>query len=98
PAATLRGLTVIAGALLAFEGLRTLFVLLPPRSTPGHAPAGALEPGLGRDAMRTWLRAGLVGALALAVVAGAVAFLVSPRSLPEPVVATDLCNGSAALC
>ena len=31
PSATLRGLTVVAGAIVAFEGLRELFLLVPPR-------------------------------------------------------------------
>ena len=37
PAATLYGLTVIAGALLAFEGLRELFMLVPPAPAGGRA-------------------------------------------------------------
>ena len=35
PSATLQGLTVVAGALLAFEGLREFFLLVPPRIQAG---------------------------------------------------------------
>ena len=45
PTATLQGLMVIAGALLAFEGLRELFMLVPPRlrEAASHAEEALAE-------------------------------------------------------
>jgi hypothetical protein len=103
PGATLRGLTVLAGALLAFEGLRELFLLVPPRVRAAAEPAGEALAGTpeGEEEMhgaRTWLRAGLVGLLTLALIAGAVVLMRSPAVLPEASAVTDACNGDPALC
>jgi hypothetical protein len=103
PTATLQGLMVIAGALLAFEGLRELFMLVPPRlreaashaeEVPGEA-RGEVARGEG---LRTLARHGLVGLLAVGLIAAAIAFLRSPAALPETPAVTDACNGDRALC
>jgi hypothetical protein len=103
PTATLQALMVIAGALLAFEGLRELFLLVPPRV---HAAARQAEAALGEargkagrwEGARTLLHHGLVGLLVLALIGGAVFFMRSPEALPRTPALTDACNGDRALC
>jgi hypothetical protein len=101
PAATLRTLAVLAGALVAFEGLRELFMIVPPRV---HEAAGKAEAVLA-DAeeahgpvVRTVLHHALVGALAVALIGGAILFLRSPKALPPTPAPTDACNGDPSLC
>ncbi len=103
PSATLRGLTVVAGALLAFEGLRELFLLVPPRIKAEAEPAGealveARQSAEERPGARTWVRAGLVGLVAVALIMGAVLLLHDPAVLPEAPAITDACNGDRTLC
>jgi hypothetical protein len=103
PSATLRGLAVLAGALLAFEGLRELFILVPPRiqaaaQKGGDAPVEAREGAEGLRGARTWLRAIAVGLLTLVIIAGAVLLMRSPAVLPPAPAFTDACNGDPALC
>jgi hypothetical protein len=103
PAATVFGLTVVAGALLAFEGLRELFMLVPPRLQEAaqqaeEALAEARKKGAGWEGARTWLHFAIVGLLALGLIAGAIAFMRSPEALPQTPAFTDACNGDRALC
>jgi hypothetical protein len=103
PGATLRGLTVLAGALLAFEGLRELFLLVPPRirvaaEQAGQALAEAREGAEELHGARTWLRAGLVGLLALVLIGGAVVLMRSPAVMPGTSAITGACNGDPTLC
>ena len=103
PTASLRSLAVVAGALLAFEGLRELFMLVPPRLQEAtrqaeEALAEAREERSGWAGARIWVRHGLVGLLALGLIAAAIFFLRSPAALPETPAVTDACNGDRALC
>jgi hypothetical protein len=96
PAATLQALMVMAGALLAFEGLRELFLLIPPRPEAAAQPTGTAPEWEGA---RTWLRSALVGLLILCGMAGGLfLFLRSPAALPRPPAVTNACNGDPALC
>jgi hypothetical protein len=103
PTATLQGLMVIAGALLAFEGLRELFVLLPPRL---HEAARQAEEALDearerarrRENARTLVHYAVVGLLVVGLIGGAVFFMRSPDALPRTPALTDACNGDRALC
>jgi hypothetical protein len=103
PAATVEGLAVAAGALLAFEGLRELFLLVPPRVRAaadhgGDALAGAGEKVDEWEGARTWLRSVVVSLLVVGLIASAVLFVRSPAALPEAPALTDACNGDRALC
>jgi hypothetical protein len=103
PSATLRGLTVVAGAILAFEGLRELFLLVPPRikaATDGaeEAAADAREGAEELQGARTLLRAALVGLVVVALVGGAILLMRSPAVLPSAPALTDACNGHRVLC
>jgi hypothetical protein len=103
PTATLQALMVIAGALLAFEGLRELFMLVPPRVQQAARRAEQALEEAGEQVgqltgARMWLRYVLVGALALGLIAAAVAFMGSREALPEAPAFTDACNGDRALC
>jgi len=91
---------VVAGALLAFEGLRQLFLLVPPRVHEAALRAEErLDESPGRfSGVRTWLRAAIVGAVVLASIAGGIAFIQSRSALPPVPVLTDACNGDRALC
>jgi hypothetical protein len=103
PAATLRSLMVLAGALLAFEGLRELFLLVPPRV---QAAAREAETALGEmrehvgefRGARTVARSLAVGALVLGLVATGIAFMGSREALPQAPAFTDACNGDRSLC
>jgi hypothetical protein len=101
PGATLRTLVVMAGALLAFEGLRELFRLLPPRVAEAARSAGGEVAG-GRDearrGARTLLHHGLVGLVAVGLIAAAALFLSSPAALPAAPAMAGACNGDRALC
>ena len=103
PTATLQGLMVIAGALLAFEGLRELFMLVPPRlqeaaSHAGETLGGAQEGVERGEGVRMLVRHALVGLVAVGLLASAVFFMRSPAALPETPAFTDACNGDRALC
>ncbi|HXY42053.1 MAG TPA: hypothetical protein VEQ10_20425 [Vicinamibacteria bacterium] len=103
PVATLQGLTIVAGALLAFEGLRRLFLLVPPRieeaaRQAGAALAEAREKAVGRGAARTVLHHSLVGVLVVGLIAGAVFLVRNPDALPKAPALTDACNGDPSLC
>ena len=103
PTATLQGLMVIAGALLAFEGLRELFMLVPPRLRDAQGRAeGALAEARDEvahgEGLRMLARHVLVGLLAVGLIAAAVFFLRSPEALPKTPAFTDACNGDRALC
>jgi hypothetical protein len=102
PVATLLALTVIAGALLAFEGLRRLFMLVPPRIEVAARQAEQARAEVagkqGWADARFWLRYALVGLLVLGPIAAAVFFMRSPGALPGTPAVTDACNGDRALC
>ena len=103
PTATLQGLMVIAGALLAFEGLRELFMLVPPRlrEVASHAEevlAEARKEVAHGEGLRVLVRHALVGLLAVGLIAAAIFFMRSPAALPEAPAFTDACNGDRALC
>ncbi|MCG6923753.1 MAG: hypothetical protein LJF30_00290 [Acidobacteria bacterium] len=103
PAATLRGLTVVVGAVLAFEGLRELFLLVPPRirAAADHAEDALAEAREDADELhgaRTWLRAALVGLLVVVLIGAAAVLMRSPAVVPEAPALTDACNGDRALC
>lgn len=101
PAATLRALAVVAGALVAFEGLRELFVIVPPRIRHAVDEAQAAFADT-REAhgpvLATVLHHALVGVLAVALLGGAIWFLGSRSALPPAPATTDACNGDPALC
>jgi hypothetical protein len=103
PAATLYGLTVIAGALLAFEGLRELFMLVPPRvkEAARHAEEALAEVREKADAWegtRIWVHYAIVGLVSVSLIAAAIFFMRSPAALPQAPALTDACNGDRALC
>jgi hypothetical protein len=99
PTATLHGLMVVAGSLLAFEGLGELFVLLPPRL---HEAAQQFEEARGGAArwenVRMLVHYGAVGLIVVGLVGGAVLFMRSPQALPRTPALTNACNGDPALC
>jgi hypothetical protein len=103
PTEALQGLMVIAGALLAFEGLRELFMLVPPRIQEAarqaeEALAEARDKVDDWQGARTFVRHAAVGVLAVALIAGAVFFMRSPGALPRTPTLTDACNGDRTLC
>ncbi len=103
PTTTLQGLMVIAGALLAFEGLRELFMLVPPRlqEAARHAEEALAEArvkGHQWEGPRALARAVIVGLLVVGLIAAALLFLRSPEALPATPALTDACNGDRALC
>ena len=100
PAGTLRSAVVIAGVLLAFEGLRELFMLVPPRRPrrAGETPEDAREQPEAQQTARALVRRGLVGFLAAGLIGGAVFFMLGPEALPQAPAVTDACNGDRALC
>ncbi|MGD8898378.1 MAG: hypothetical protein PVJ73_20285, partial [Acidobacteriota bacterium] len=105
PAGTVDLVVAILGALLAFEGLRSLFGLIAPQL---EDVAGRAEESLAHErqeragkGVSDWLRAlrlGLVGLIAFALVSLAVAHLWSPRSLPGRRPIVTACNGDPRLC
>jgi len=103
PTEALQGLMVIAGALLAFEGLRELFMLVPPRIQEAarqaeETLAEARDKVDDWQGARTFARHAAVGVLAVALIAGAVFFMRSPGALPPAPALTDACNGDRTLC
>jgi hypothetical protein len=101
PAATLRALAVLAGSLVAFEGLRELFMILPPRIQEAAREAEAALAEV-HASQRGWLRTvahhAAVGLVALLLIGGAVFFLRSPQALPAAPALTGACNGDPSLC
>jgi len=103
PAVTLQTLMVVAGALVAFEGLRELFMLVPPRVQKVARQAEAAV-GEARDKLEDWQgartlgRYALVGAITLALIGTGVAFMGSREALPPAPAYTDTCNGDRSLC
>ena len=102
PLDTLRAIAVVAGALVAFEGLRELFMIVPPRiqEAARHAEAALAEAreGSQREWARTLVHHALVGLLAVGLIGGAIFFLRSPEALPAAPALTDACNGDFSLC
>jgi hypothetical protein len=99
PTATLQGLMVVVGALLAFEGLRELFVLLPPRLQEAARQAEEARGGLPKwENVRILVHYAAVGLIVAGLVGGAVLFMRSPGALPRTPALTDACNGDRALC
>jgi hypothetical protein len=102
PAATLQAIVVLAGALLAFEGLRELFMLVPPRvQHAAREVEQAVADASGRldfQGARTLGRYALVGALALGLIGAGVAFVGGRGALPKAPAFTDACNGDRSLC
>src|SRR5512139_1407589 len=99
PTATLQGLMVIAGALLAFEGLRELFVLLPPRLHEAARQAQEARGGWPKwENVRVLVHYAAVGLIVVGLIGGAVFFMRSPDALPRTPALTDACNGDRALC
>ena len=101
PMATLRGIAVVTGALVAFEGLRELFMIVPPRiqeaARQAEAALADAQQGHG-DWARTVLHHAFVGLLALGLIGAAIFFLRSPEALPAAPALTDACNGDVSLC
>jgi len=102
PTATLQALMVIAGALLAFEGLRELFLLVPPRV---HAAARQAEEALAeaREKGRRWKVRGPwctppSSASSCSASSGRRLLRAQPRRPPPHARLTDACNGDRALC
>ncbi len=98
PTATLQGLAVIAGALLAFEGLRELFVLLPPRLQEAARQADEAGGMPKWENVRVLVHYAVVGLIVVGLIGGAVFFMRSPQALPKTPALTDACNGDRALC
>ncbi|HVO09491.1 MAG TPA: hypothetical protein VMX54_01945 [Vicinamibacteria bacterium] len=103
PVATMQGLTVVVGALLGFEGLRRLFMLVPPRieeaaRQASAALAEARERAGGPSAVRVAVHHSLVALLVIALIGGAVFLVKNPDALPKAPALTDACNGDPSLC
>ena len=104
PAATLYGLTVIAGALLAFEGLRELFMLVPPRlqEAARHAEEALAEAREKADALGGRAHAGALRARRPPGAGPdrrrASSSCAAPPRCPRRPAFTDACNGDRALC
>jgi len=107
PSLSVRLLTVLIGAALAFEGLRSLFTFVAPRveqaaeEAAERAEAALAEARGGaaaRRRMRWPLRPGLASLLVLALVGLGIAYLRSPHSLPPIRPVVTACNGDASLC
>jgi hypothetical protein len=102
PIATLQALMVVAGAMLAFEGLREIFLLVPPRRQEAADPTEATLAGtrdeIDQPSARSLARALAVGLVIVGAIAGAVWFLGTPEAVPPPPPLTDACNGHRALC
>jgi hypothetical protein len=102
PSQTLRLLTVLVGAALAFEGIRTLFALIAPRIEEIEDRVESATDGLRKDvagARRPLLRYAITGLLVVATIAAGIWWLGSPAAMPTLAgTFKDQCNGSADLC
>jgi hypothetical protein len=99
PTATLQAFMVVAGSLLAFEGVRELFVLLPPRLQEAARQMEEAHGGTPKwENVRILFHFAAVGLVVVGLIAGAVFFMRSPQALPRPPALTDACNGDRALC
>lgn len=90
PRAVLEWLTLAAGGVVAFLGVREVLTLLQGWGAPAEGPSATLARGKGVR------RAAVVGAATALLALGAVA-LMRPAP-PGIVLASGACNGSAALC
>lgn len=95
PGGTLQVVTVVLGALLAFEGLRELFALVAPRL---EEALGERKPRIEGQQARPWLRYAAMAVLALGFTAAAVLFLRSPTAVPASPAFTGTCLGDRSLC
>jgi hypothetical protein len=102
PAQTLRLLTVLLGAALAFEGVRTLFALIAPRIEELEDRVGNATDGLRKDvagAHRPLVRYAITGLLVVASIGLGIWWLASPAAVPTLAgTFKDQCNGAAELC
>jgi hypothetical protein len=107
PAGTVDLIVAILGAILAFEGLRSLFGLIAPQleERAGHAKEALAkerereaQTARGFPAVFRWLRLGLVAVLSLGLLAAAISYLRSPASVPALRALVAACNGDVALC
>jgi hypothetical protein len=100
PWPAVRLLTVLVGAALAFEGVRSVFGLIAPRLDEAAEHARAALAGAREEPQAgvPWLRATLTALVVVALIAGGVAWLSSPAAAPLVTVFKDRCNGAAALC
>jgi hypothetical protein len=102
PSQTLRLLTVLLGAVLAFEGIRTLFALIAPHVEEIEDRVESATEGLRKDvsgARRPLLRYAITGLLVVATIAVGIWWLGSPAAMPKLAgTFKDQCNGSADLC
>ncbi len=100
PAGTLDLVVAILGALLAFEGIRSLFALVAPQLEDAAEQA---EEALARargDASR-WsrpLRLGVIAATSVGLLGAAGAYLSSPNAVPAIRAVVTACNGARDLC
>jgi hypothetical protein len=95
----LPSLTVVAwlcGVLIAFAGLREVFIavlhLLPPIERTAHTTSD------GRSAAPRWAAVALVGGIAVALLAATTWWVVRPKPSAAESEVITACNGSAALC
>jgi hypothetical protein len=100
PWAAVRLLTVLVGAALAFEGVRSLFGLIAPRldAVAEQARAAVAEARADAEGGVPWVRAVLTALVAVALIGTGVAWLNSPAAAPLAASFAGRCNGSAALC
>jgi len=95
PWGAVRLLTVLVGAALAFEGVRSLFGLVAPRLDEAAERARAAAEA---RAGVPWVRATLTALAVVALLAAGVAWLDSPAAAPVGAAFVGQCNGSPALC
>jgi uncharacterized membrane protein HdeD (DUF308 family) len=99
PSEAWRLLVVVVGALLAFEGIRSLFGLIAPRLEERAESVRAAVLEESRAGHRPLLRYALAGLVVVGAIALGIAWLDSPEALPKLVASfKNHCNGSAALC
>ncbi len=98
PGGTVDLLAAILGAILAFEGLRSLFALVAPQLEEAAEQADEALSRVDSPTFSRRLRLGLVTLASVGLVALAISYLRSPASVPALRALVTACNGNRALC